>query len=331
MNTSEKITRKNNMLLAFVAVIALLILMGLLGWFFLRPQAEIIQGQVEANEVKVSGKVPGRILELRVKEGDTVRKGDTLVVLDSPEIAAKLEQAQAAEEAAQAQNSKAQKGAREEQIATAYELWQKAKAGLDIAEKSYRRVQNLFDQGVISAQKRDEAEANYNAMKATEKAAFAQYRMAQNGAEKEDQLAAEALVNRAKGAVNEVTSYMNESCLLAPIDGEISGIFQQEGELVGTGAPVMNVMNRKDAWVVLNVREDQLKGMTVGKVIPAYIPALDRKISLTVYYLKDRGAYASWKATKVTGQYDLKTFEVKARPETPIEELYPGMSVIIDN
>jgi HlyD family secretion protein len=331
MDTNEKITRKNNMLLAFIAVIAFLGLIALLGWFFIKPNAEIIQGQVEATEVRVSGKVPGRILEIRVKEGDKVRKGDTLAVLDSPEIMAKLEQAQAVQDAAQAQNSKALKGAREEQIASAYALWQKAKAGLDIAGKSYQRIQNLFDQGVVSAQKRDEAEANYEAMKATEKAALSQYQMAKNGAEKEDKLATAALVNQAKGAVNEVESYIHETFLLAPMDGEISEIFPKEGELAGTGAPVMNVMDKTNSWVVFNVREDLLKGMTVGSALKGYIPALDKEISLTVYYLKDMGAYASWKATKTNGQYDLKTFEVKARPESYIEGLYPGMSVIVKN
>jgi HlyD family secretion protein len=181
----------------------------------------------------------------------------------------------------------------------------------------------------MSAQKRDEADANYQAMKATEQAAHSQYQMAKNGAEREDKLSAEALVNRAKGAVNEVESYVNETFLLSPIDGEISEIFPQAGELVGTGAPIMNVMDKKNAWVVFNVREDRLKEMTVGKTIKAYVPALDKEITLTVYFLKDQGGYASWKATKTNGQYDLKTFEVKARPEAYIEGLYPGMSVII--
>jgi HlyD family secretion protein len=208
-------------------------------------------------------------------------------------------------------------------------MWQKAKAGVDIAEKSYQRIQNLFDQGVISAQKRDEAEANYTAMKATEQAALSQYQMAKNGAEKEDKQAAEALVNRAKGAVNEVESYISEIYLLSPIDGEISEIFPKVGELVGTGAPVMNVMDKRNSWVVFNLREDLLKSMTVGSTVTAYVPALDKEISLTVYYLKDMGTYASWKATKTNGQYDLRTFEVKARPETYIEGLYPGMSVVI--
>jgi HlyD family secretion protein len=328
MDINSKLTRKNNMLMAFIVMVVAILLIAVVGWLILKPKAETIQGQVETTEVRISGKVPGRILELKVEEGQAVRKGDTLAILDSPEVMAKLEQAQAAEDAAKAQNAKAIKGARQEQIASAMALWQKAKAGLDIADKSYVRMQNLFDKGVVSAQKRDEAEANYQAMKATEQAALSQYKMAKNGAEREDKLSAEALVNRAKGAVNEVESYVNETYLLSPIDGEISEIFPQVGELVGTGAPVMNVMDKKHAWVVFNIREDLLKDKAVGKKFTAYVPALDKEITLTVYYMKDMGSYASWKATKTKGQYDLKTFEVKAKPEAYVEGLYPGMSVV---
>jgi len=330
MDNNTEIKGRNNILLAIFFVTSVLLLIALAGWFLLSPKSTIIQGQVEAKEVRVSGKLPGRILELLVEEGDVVKQGDTLAILDSPEVIAKLEQAQAAQNAAQAQNAKAIKGARQEQITSAHALWQKAKAGVDIAEKSFTRIQNLFEQGVVSAQKRDETEANYQAMKATEQAALSQYQMAKNGAEKEDKLTAEAMVDRAKGAVSEVESYMNEIYLTSPIDGEISEIFPHMGELVGTGAPVMNVLDKKNSWVVFNVREDLLKDMNVGKVITAYVPALDKNISLTVYYMKDMGNYASWRATKSNGQYDLRTFEVKARPETYIEGLYPGMSVVIE-
>jgi HlyD family secretion protein len=317
------------MLLAFVTLFAAVILIAVVGWILMRPRTEVIQGQVDATEVRVSGKVPGRILELRVEEGQQVHRGDTLVFLDSPDVQAKLEQAQAARDAAQAQNEKVRKGTRHEQLDAAFEMWQKAKSGLEIAEKSYQRVQNLFDQGVLSAQKRDEAEANFKAMKATEKAAFSQYDMAKNGAEREDRMAAEALVNRAKGAVSEVESYINETFLLSPVDGEISEIFPQPGELVGSGAPIMNVLDKKDMWVVFNVREDQMKDMQIGNVVNGHVIALDRDIPMKVYYMKDMGSYASWKATKASGQYDFKTFEIKARPTGNVEGLYPGMSVII--
>lgn len=323
-------SQNSNMLLAFLTLLGVIVIVALVGFFMLRKGPEIIQGQAEVTEYRISSKVPGRILEFRVKEGDKVKAGDTLAILEAPEVAAKMMQAQAAESAAQAQNQKAIKGARSEQIQTAYEMWQKAKAGVDIAEKSYKRVKNLFEQGVMSAQKMDEMTAQRDAAIATEKAAQAQYSMAKNGAEREDKLAASALVDRAKGAVAEVQSYVKETVLIAPMEGEISEIFPKMGELVGTGAPIMTVANMNEMWVTFNVREDLLKGLTVGTEFTAIIPAMDSKeVKLKVYFMKDLGTYAAWKATKTTGQFDLKTFEVRARPIGKIENLRPGMSVIL--
>lgn len=318
------------MLLAFLTLLGVIALVAVVGFFMLRKGPEIIQGQAEVNEYRVSSKVPGRILEFRVKEGQTVQAGDTLAILEAPDIAAKMEQARAAEAAAQAQNEKAIKGARQEQIQAAYEMWQKAQAGVDIAEKSYKRVKNLFEQGVMPAQKLDEVTAQRNAAIATEKAAKAQYTMAKNGAEREDKMAAAALVERAKGAVAEVESYVKETFLIAQAAGEVSEIFPKVGELVGTGAPIMNIAILKDMWVTFNVREDLLKNLTMGAEFEAIVPALDNKaIKLKVDYMKDLGTYAAWKATKTTGQFDLKTFEVRARPMESVEGLRPGMSVII--
>lgn len=209
-------------------------------------------------------------------------------------------------------------------------MWQKAQAGVTIAEKSYKRIKNLYDQGVVSAQKLDEITAQRDAALATEKAAKAQYTMAKNGAEREDKAAAAALVNRAKGAVAEVESYINETYLIAQKDGEVSEIFPKQGELVGTGAPIMNVAVMDDMWVTFNVREDLLQSLTVGTEFEAFVPALDKNIRLKVNYMKDLGTYAAWKATKTTGQFDLKTFEVRALPTDKVEGLRPGMSVILD-
>ena len=311
-------SQNSNMLLAFLTLLGVIAIVAVVGFFMLRKGPEIIQGQAEVTEYRVSSKVPGRILEFRVKEGQQINAGDTLAILEAPDVVAKMEQARAAEAAAQAQNEKAIKGARQEQIQAAYEMWQKAQAGVTIAEKSYKRVKNLYEQGVMPAI-------------ATEKAAKAQYTMAKNGAEREDKMAAEALVNRAKGAVAEVESYIKETYLIAPASGEVSEIFPKVGELVGTGAPIMNIAELNDMWVTFNVREDLLKNLTMGTEFEAVVPALDNKaIKLKVYYLKDLGTYAAWKATKTTGQFDLKTFEVKASPLEKIENLRPGMSVIID-
>ena len=319
----------NNILLAIFGFIAVVIIVALIGFFTLGRDPEVMQGQVEVSEYRVSSKVPGRILELRVKEGDFVKAGDTLAIIDAPEVRAKMEQARGAQEAASALEQKAQNGAREEQIRGAFQLLQQAKAGLEIAEKSYNRVQRLFDEGVLSAQKRDEAYAQYKAMEAQCKAAQSQYDMAVNGARREDKLAAQAQVSRARGAVNEVHSYINETVQIAQMDGEVSAVYPKVGELVGTGSPIMTISMLNDLWGTFNVREDQLGGMNVGTEFTAFVPAFNKSIKMKVYYMKDQGSYAVWKATKANGQYDLKTFEVKARPVEKLEGLRPGMSLIV--
>lgn len=323
-------TQRNNIMLAFFTLAAAVIIVSVIGFFMLGKGPEIIQGQAEATEYRVSSKVPGRVLKFFVSEGDKVKAGDTVAILEAPDVMAKLMQAQAAEQAAQALSEKAQRGTRSEQLQAAFEMWQKAKAGLEIAEKSYNRVNRLYEAGVMTAQKRDEAKAQYDAMQATERAAHAQYTMAKNGAQREDKAAAAAQVERAKGAVAEVSSYIAETYLVASADGEVTEIFPKVGELVGTGAPIMNVAQLDDMWITLNVREDFLKDFTVGGEITAYIPALEKDVIFKVTYMKDLGTYAAWKATKTTGQFDLKTFEVKARPVQPVENLRPGMSAIVE-
>jgi len=324
-------SQHNNVLLAILGFTTVVVVVGIIGFFAFSHEKENIQGQVEVSEYRVSSKVPGRILEIRVKEGDYVKVGDTLAILDAPEVRAKMEQAQSAENAAAAQEEMARNGARQEQIQGAYQVWQQAKAGLDIAQKSYQRVQRLFDEGVMSAQKRDEAFANYKVMEAQAKAAESQYNMARNGARREEKQAAQALVGRAKGAVQEVTSYINETVQIAQMEGEVSNIYPKVGELVGTGSPIMTISIMSDLWGTFNVREDQLGGLAVGKTFNAYVPAFNKTIPMKVYYMKDQGSYAVWKATKANGQYDLKTFEVKARPTQPLEGLRPGMSLVIQD
>lgn len=326
MNKREK-SQHLNLLLAIVVFTVVVLLVGVIGFFAFRPQEDIIQGEADADEYRVSSKVPGRLLELRVKEGDVVHAGDTLAILEAPEVSAKLSQAEAAEQAAQAISEKAQHGTRQEQIHAAYEMLQKAKAGEDIARKSFTRVERLYKEGVMSAQKRDEAEAQLNAMTATVKAAQAQYDMARNGAQREDKAAAAAQVSRAKGAVAEVNSYIKETVLTAAMDGEVSEIFPKIGELVGTGAPIMNVTMTNDIWVTFNVREDYLSRFKLHSTFTGYSPALKKDVKLNVYYLKDLGTYAVWKATKAVGEYDMKTFEVKARLVNPEKDLRPGMTV----
>lgn len=325
---SEKKQHKNIIITAACTTLVVAVV-AVIGAMSIKQEPETIQGQVEVSEYRVSSKVPGRILEIRVKEGDYVNVGDTLAILDVPEVRAKMTQAQSAENAAAAMDEMANNGARQEQVRGAFAVLQQAKAGLEIAQKSYNRVQRLYDEGVMTAQKRDEAFANYKALEAQVKAAQSQYDMARNGARSEEKKAAAAQVNRAKGAVAEVNSYIHETMQIAQMAGEVSDVYPKVGELVGTGSPIMSVSLMNDIWGTFNVREDQLDGMKVGSIVTAFVPAFKKEIRMKVYYIKDQGSYAVWKATKSNGQYDLKTFEVKARPMDKLEGLRPGMSLIL--
>lgn len=326
---SSKTQQNNNILLAILGFVTVVVIVGLIGFFLLDRDPEFIQGEVEVSEYRVSSKVPGRILELRVKEGDYVHVGDTLAILDAPEVRAKKTQAQSAEDAAAAMSDMARAGARQEQVSGAYQLWQQAKAGLEIAQKTYERVQRLYDEGVMTAQKRDEALANYKALQAQEKAAKSQYDMAMNGARQQEKRAAQAQVTRARGAVQEVQSYLRETVQISNVEGEVSSIYPRVGELVGTGSPIMSISVMSDLWGTFNVREDKLNGLKIGDTFTAFVPAFNKEFKMKVFYIKDEGSFAVWKATKANGQYDLKTFEVKARPEEVFEGLRPGMSLVI--
>lgn len=322
-------SQHNNILLAIIGFATVVILVAIIGFFTLGKTPEIVQGEIEVSEYRVSSKLPGRILELRVKEGDYVRVGDTLAILEAPEVNAQEKAAEAQQQAAAAMSDMADNGARKEQIQAAYQLWQQALAAADIAQKSYERVQNLFDQGVMSAQKRDESFAGYKAREAQVKAAKSQYDMAKNGAREEEKRAAKKQAQAAAGAANVVRSLLRETVQISNVEGEISSVYPKVGELVGTGSPIMSISIMKDIWGTFNIREDQLKGMKVGDTFKAYAPAFNKEINMKVFYIKDQGSYAVWKATKTNGQYDLKTFEVKARPTQKFEGLRPGMSIVI--
>lgn len=311
-----------------VGIIIVVVIAGL----SMPERPDIIQGEAETTDYRMSCKIPARVQKLYVKEGDKVKQGDTLAILVAPDIEAKLQQAEAARSAAQAQELKAQNGTRQEQIRQAYEMLQKAKAGVEIAEKTYQRVNRLFESGVLQEQKRDEARAQYDAMVATEKAAQAQYDMAKNGAQTEDKSAASAQVRRAEGAISEVASYINETVLIAPTDGYVTEIFPEIGELVGSGAPVMNIACNSDVWFTFNVREDYLPGLAIGTETEIYIPATDKRIKVKISFIKEVGTFAAWKATKALDGYDLKTFEVQARPvsEKDIADVRTGMSAVME-
>lgn len=322
------VSRKDKFLISTILVIlAILAALAILGFLIIKPQPDVVQGQAEAKEIRVSGKMPGRVAEIYVEEGQHVRKGDTLVHIVSSIVDAQYEEAQAMENVAQAGQRKIDAGTRKQVIQAAEDIWKQAQAAANIAETTYRRLETLYAKGVISQQRRDEAKAAYEAAKAGADAARSSYDLARSGAQSEDKETANAMVEVAKMGKKKVNAILEDQYLTAPFDGEIISIYPAVSELIATGAPIAT-LQLDDRWAVFNVRETMLKDIKVGTVLKVYIPALDMDTDMTVYYVKDLGTYANWQATKATGDYDARTFQIKARPETKIENFRPGMSVV---
>lgn len=316
-------------MISLVLVIVIVAVIALIGLFLLKKPAEIIEGQAEATSVRVSGKLPGRVTEIFVKEGDMVHKGDTLIHIHSSLAEAKLLQATEMKKAAVAQNLKIDKGTRRQIVQGARDLVAQAAAAREIAQKTYDRMQNLYNEGVISAQKRDEAKAAFDAAVAGEKAAQSQLNLAIEGAQPEDKVSAEAMVGVAQGGIDEVDALLEDQYLVAPCDGQIDQIYPEPGELVSLGTPLMNLLKVSDKWVTFNVREELLPEFKLGSKIKVMIPAMNKQeAEMEVYYVRDMGSYATWRATKSTGEWDSRTFEIKARPTKPLNDLRPGMTVV---
>lgn len=331
MEHSKEELRKHekSLVWAVVLLVTVLLILAIIGFFFMKPPTDYIEGQADATAVKISGKLPGRIHKFFVSEGDSVKAGDTLVQITSSTVEAKLAQAQAMRNAAAAQSQKANNGARSQTVQAAYELWQQASAAREIAKKTFDRMENLFSQDVISAQKRDEAEAAYKASIAAESAAKSQYDLATEGARREDKASAAAMVSAAAGSVKEVKSLLEDEYLVAPCDGRIDVIYPNEGELVAMGSPIMGLLKEDDKWVTFNVNEGMLNGLEKGQEITIIVPALDNKeVKAKIYYIRDMGDYAAWRATKASGQWDSRTFQIKARPVSPEPRLLPGMTIL---
>ena len=319
---------------SLAAVVPAAALVGWLGYTFwqaYQPQPERMQGQIEAQQYNVSSKVPGRIEQVLVRKGDKVERGDLVFTLSSPELDAKLEQARAGQEAAGAMAEQAEKGARNQEIEAARDQWQKARAAAELMGKTYQRVDSLYRDGVVAEQKRDEAYTQWQAARYTERAAYQMFEMAKEGARDETKRAAQEKVRMAAGAVAEVEAYAADTQIESWHDGEISQILLHEGELAPQGFPVVSVIDINDAWAVFHVREDKLKDYLQGTEFEASIPALgDIKHSFKVSHVAVMGDFATWRATDPAQGFDMRTFEVEARPVRPIDGLRVGMSVLVE-
>ena len=302
--------------IAFIVVLVAVALFTVIGMIAMRHQPLVLQGQAEATEIRISGKLPGRIDTFLVEEGQWVKQGDTLVVINSPTVEAKYRQVDALKQVA---------------IATAQQLWNKTQSDLTLARTTYNRILTLYKDSVVTSQRKDEVEAMYKAAQAAERAAYEQYQMAVDGAQSEDKASARSMVNAANSTVDEVSSLLVDARLIAPEDGQIATIFPKRGELVAPGTPIMNLVVMDDIHVVLNVREDLMPDFRMGGTFIGDVPALTQKgIGFKIYYISPLGSFATWKSTKQTGSYDLQTFEIHARPTKKVEGLRPGMSVLVE-
>ena len=317
-------------IVTLAVIIAIAAFIGYTIFVVLQKKPTVLQGEVEATQFKVSSKLAGRVQEISVKKGQKINRGDLIFTIDSPEVNAKMDEAMAARSAASAQNRKAINGTQEEDITATYSLFVKAEAAAQFAEKSFERIQNLFESGVVPAQQRDEVETKMKAARETANAAKAQWQKAEKGAREEDKATAAAMVQRADAAIKQVQAYLDETTIYAGADGEISGINVEAGELVNTGFPVVTLINPDDIWVTLFVREDLLNDFKMGSTFKAKIPGLNnREFEFKVSYVSPAGEFARWNATKTSGEFDLKSFEIEARPVSKIDGIRPGMSVII--
>ncbi|WP_141057168.1 HlyD family secretion protein [Stenotrophomonas rhizophila] len=317
---------KRKLGIALALVLAIVVVVGL--WLAWRSPAEQLQGMADADTVNVAAKITARLAELKVREGDRVKAGQVLFVLDSPEVAAKEEQAQGALEAASAVADKADAGARSEDIRAAQANWKRAEAGATLADATYQRVQNLFNEGVMTRQKRDEALAQARSSRELSNAARAQYDQALAGAREQDKRAAQGQVRQARGAVAEVDAAREEVNGRAPLAGEINKRMADVGELVPAGYPVFTLVDIERMWVSVNLRESQMRGLKIGNRLRGQVPALDRDVEFEVYFINPAGDYATWRATRQSSGYDVRSFEIRLRPVARVEGFRPGMSVL---
>lgn len=318
-----------NKKIAIGGIIALIIILGSGLYLSFQPKPITLQGQIEAREYNISSKIPGRVDDIFVQKGDKVAQGDLLFTINSPELNAKLMQAQGGREAARAMAKEANKGARKQQITAAKEQWLKAKAASNFAYATFERIESLFKDGVIARQKRDEAYTRWQGAKFTEQAAFAMYQMAEEGAREETKAAAKGNVIRAEGAVKEVNAILADAQMRSIHGGEVTDVLLQKGELAPSGFPVVSVLDMNDAWAVFHVREDALFHFKMDQIINVEIPAIKQTLPFKVSHIGVMGHFATWRATEAGHDYDLRTFEVELTPQMPIHHLRVGMTTII--
>lgn len=314
----------------FVIVLFVILTLSVLGIFLMKEKDIVLQGQIDAEEYNISGLLPGRIENIYVKKGQYVEKGDTLIHVISKEVIAEYEAQKSLENAATLQSEKIDSGSRKELVSIAKELWDGTKADLNLARTTYERISALYEDSIVSLQRRDEAEAIYKSALAAERAAYYQYKLAVDGAQEQDKASVKAMAKAAQSNTEVVNALLKDSKLTSPISGQVATIALNEGELSSIGTSLITIIDIENPYLILNVREDLLINFKMGNDVLCDIPALELKnVPFTINYISPLGSFATWKATKDTGGYDLRTFEIQAIPKYKVNDLRPGMSVLI--
>lgn len=322
---------KNKIINAVLGLFVILVILAVALWYMSAPSISYLQGQVEAKQINIASKIPGRIDSILVQEGDFVELNQVLAIISTPEIDAQLSQVQSVKTAAVAIDRKVDQGARSQEILASYNIWQQAKAAKELANTTYTRMENLYKDKVIASQSRDEAYTQYQVALNAESAAKANYDMIKSGARPEDKTVARAQVQQAQGAINTVTILKDEGHVKATRRGEILTIMPNAGEIVNMGYPIINLIDVDDIWVYFNIKETILAKFKMGTQFEAIIPGLDnQKIKLEVRYVAAQGDYATWNATKSQGDFDMRTFLIKAYPVNKVQGLRPGMSALVN-
>lgn len=311
------------------------VITGLVAWlivsFYLahKPKNLFLQGHIEATQYSIASKVAGRIDEVFVKKGDFIKLGELAYTINSPELEAKIKQAKAGYEAAKALNKETDNGVRAETIESAKDVYMAAKSLAELAEKTYNRVQNLYDSGVVSLQRRDEAETNFKSARFNESTAYQQYKIALDGATKETREAARQKELAAQGTLDEVQSYAKDTQAFSPISGEVSNVLLHANELVPSGFPVVLVLDTESMYLRFSVTEDKLRFFKVGESFEAFVPALNQNATFKVRFISLLGDFATWKAANKKSSYDLKSYEIEADIVNKIDGFRVGMSVLV--
>jgi HlyD family secretion protein len=314
----------------FVAVF-MTAMVGLSVWYVTRPQPLLVQGEADATRIDIAARVDGRIDKRPVSRGDNVTAGQVLLTIENQQLLTKLQEAEAARAVSLADLVRIQTGTRAETIASRKAAVGAGEASVKLAQQTYDRVKQLADRDFASAQRLDEATASLDVAITNGEQAKLAYQAAVTGATAEELAIAKASVARADAAIATLKVQVEELVVKAPAAAQIYQIGTEPGEFVSPGVPLLTLVNLSDVWLKFNLREDLIKGMKVGDRLDVTVPALGTKpVTVAIRTIATRGEYAGWRATRATGDFDLRTFEVRAYPVEQLAGLRPGMSVYFD-